>query len=262
MKKLTKIFSALTVIGMLSAATAHATPSTTYWTPATSDVQPYGVWHLGVDNYFTLFRDADADFSKDGGDFPTDVGITVGVLPYEKIQLEVGLDLLEPSDFGEDGKDVPWYFNFKFGTPEGSLFAGSPALNVGLFNIGFEQESDTCGLGCATNYNIAHVMVGKSFGAVGRLHAGGYIGNDKLLINDDGDKENTGFMIGWDRWLVKDKFMLAADYASGENALGGGGFGLYWFFAPNASLLVGPVWYNQDSFNGPMKWTTQLDVNF
>ena len=42
---------------LLSAADlAHATPSTTYFTPATSDIQAFKVWHIGVDNYFRLYR--------------------------------------------------------------------------------------------------------------------------------------------------------------------------------------------------------------
>ncbi|MGD0595886.1 MAG: hypothetical protein ABSA64_05210, partial [Sedimentisphaerales bacterium] len=33
---------------------AYATPSTTYWTPCVMDVQPYGVWHITYDSYFTV----------------------------------------------------------------------------------------------------------------------------------------------------------------------------------------------------------------
>jgi len=68
--------------------------------------------------------------------------------------------------------------------------------------------------------------------------------------------------VAYDRYLLPGKLMLAADYASGENAIGGGGVGLYWFFTPNTSLLVGPVWFNDEVINGKMKWTTQLDINF
>ena len=32
---------------------AQATPSSTFWTPMTPDIQPYGVLHIGVDNYFS-----------------------------------------------------------------------------------------------------------------------------------------------------------------------------------------------------------------
>ncbi|MBI3599193.1 MAG: hypothetical protein HY097_00930 [Nitrospinae bacterium] len=241
-----------------------ATPSTTYWTPATTDVQPYGVWHLGIDNYFTV--------AKTGADkygFPTDVGLTVGVLPFEKINLEVGVDWLEPSN-------DPAYFNAKFAVPENALSEWSPALNVGIFNVGTDG-SDTDGDG-RTDQNIVHFLIGKSLGEIGRIHLGYYIGNDKVLLNRDGKAENTGFMIGYDRWIIPDKFMFAADYASGKNAIGAGGFGLYWFFSKNASLLVGPVWFNDAKVAAPLplyvdpkaatsegaSWvfTTQLDINF
>jgi len=249
MKGLTKIMSTLFFVGILGVATAHATPSTTYWTTAVIDVQPYKVWHLGIDNYFTVLKDA-----PDAGAFPTDLGLTVGVLPYEKIQLEVGVDLLETMIDSSTGDDNPLFFNFKFGTPEGSLFPGSPGIAAGMWNIGTESD--------VTNYNIFHAMVGKTIPQIGRIHIGAYSGNKDLLKSSTGEEEATGFMIGWDRWLVKDKFMLAADYASGDNAIGGGGFGLYWFFAPNASMLMGPVFFNDDGVNGEWKWTTQLDVNF
>ena len=258
MKGLTKIMSTLFFVGILGVATAHATPSTTYWTTAVIDVQPYKVWHLGIDNYFTVLKD-----DPDAGAFPTDVGLTVGVLPYEKIQLEVGVDLLDPMIDSSTGDDNPLFFNFKFGTPEGSLFPGSPGIAAGMWNIGTESD--------VTNYNIFHAMIGKTIPQIGRIHVGAYSGNKDLLKSSGDDKtvgtaddeeEATGFMIGWDRWLVKDKFMLAADYASGDNAVGGGGFGLYWFFAPNASVLMGPVFFNDDGVMGEWKWTTQLDVNF
>src|SRR5438105_4405660 len=104
------VFVSLTLV-VLSAGAAGATPSTTFWTPMTLDIQPYGVFHLGVDNYFTVFRKA-----KNGaGSFPTDTGLTVGVLPFDKFQMEVGVDLLEASD-------NPVYLNLKMGSPEGKLF--------------------------------------------------------------------------------------------------------------------------------------------
>lgn len=221
-----------------------ATPSTTYWTPATTAIQPFKVWHLGIDNYFTL-RDPNKADVTGPADFPTDVGLTVGVFPWNALQAEVGVDYLSP--FSD-----PWSFNAKIGTPEGEILPVS--LNVGVFNVGTQKD--------VTDFNIVHVMAGKSLGSPANIYVGAYSGNKKLLINDQGDKENTGFMVGFDYWLVKDKFQFAADYASGENALGGGGFGLYWYFASNASVLTGPVWFNQDSVNGDWKWTTQLDVNF
>jgi hypothetical protein len=252
LRRMSRVALAAVLLCAVSAGTAMATPSTTYWTPMTPDIQPFGVFHITYDSYFTVFRKAD-----DGaGDFPTDVGLTVGVLPFEKLQMEVGVDLLEPTD-------DPLFFNAKIGSPEGVLFKGSPALQLGIFNVGMKSD--------VTNQNIVHLVIGKTIPHVGRLSAGPYIGNDKVLRSSQGDKENTGVMVAFDRGFMptKDKLgneysklVLAADYASGKNALGGGGVGLYYYFTKNISLLTGPVWFNDEGINGKWKWTAQLDINF
>lgn len=267
MKKLTKILSALSFVGLFSAATVYATPSTTYWTPATTDVQPYGVWHITYDTYFTIARNA-----AESGAFPIDVGLTVGVLPYQKINLEVGFDWLEDTNLLIN--DDHLFLNAKLGSPEGALFSGSPAINLGIFNVGTDTDKND-GDG-RTDYNIAHVLVGKALPVIGRLYVGYYIGNKKALNEvvggtlDTDAGENDGFMIGYDRGFLpaKDadgeynKWVFAADYATGENALGGGGFGIYHYFTRNIDLLTGPVWFNEKDINGVWKWTLQLDINF
>jgi hypothetical protein len=141
---------------------AYATPSTTYWTTCTSDVQPYGKWHITYDSYFTVGKK-----DKKQGDFPTDVGLTVGVLPYEKLNMEIGFDMLQPTD-------DPLFFNAKLGTPEGSLFEGSPAMSFGVFNVGTKKD--------VTDFDIWHFVVGKTLPQnLGRLHGGAYIGSTKKL---------------------------------------------------------------------------------
>lgn len=230
----------------------QATPSTTYWTPATTDIQPYGVLHIGVDNYFTVFR----KLGNGGGALATDVGLTMGVLPFEKLQLEIGVDLVEPSDY-------PLFFNAKLGTPEHSLFKESPALNIGIFNVGTQSK--------VTDYNIVYGLIGKTIPYLGRVHAGAYYGNSSTLVDGNGKKDNAGVMIGWDRPLLSakdkdgkvlyDRLILAADYASGKNAIGGGGVGLYYYFTKDISLLTGPVFFNDEKLNGNWKWTIQLDIN-
>jgi len=39
---------------------------------------------------------------------------------------------LEPSDY-------PFFFNAKIGTPEGALASWSPAVNVGIFDVGTQK---------------------------------------------------------------------------------------------------------------------------
>src|SRR5689334_21396857 len=243
--------------GLLLAATsgaagvARATPSSTYWTPMTPDLQPHGVLHVGVDNYFKVSRKANTG----GGAFPTDAGLTVGLLPFTRFQLEVGVDLFEPSD-------DPVFFNAKAGSPEGALWKGSPALQLGIFNAGTRRN--------ITDQDIVYIAVGKSLGGIGRLSVGPYVGNGAVLRNEAGEKANTGFMLAFDRGFAPsrdaelvafNRLVLAADYASGENALGGGGAGLYYYIHPDVSLLFGPVWFNEEAINGNWKWTIQLDIN-
>ena len=84
-----------------------------------------------------------------------------------------------------------------------------------------------------------------------------------------GGRQNVGFMAGYDYgfWPTKtsegeyNRLVLAGDFASGRNPIGGGGAGLYYYFSKNVSLLGGPVWYNDRGLNGDWKWTTQLDMN-
>jgi len=269
---------------LIETSVALATPSTEFWTPAIMDVQPYGVWHLGIDNYFTIggSRITNDKGQPETGNFPTDVGLTVGVLPFEKINLEVGADLLEPMstlicagavDNGSPIGTCPsvangMLFNFKFGIPEGALFAGSPGINYGMFNIGTVPQ--------ITNMNINDLIIGKTMPVLGRIHVGGYYGNSNSALlhrNGDlaGDKQNSGVMVGFDRgfWSVKDKegneyskFTALADYASGQNYIGGWGVGLGINFTKDIDILTGPVFFNDKTINGKWKWSTQLDINF
>jgi len=89
-------------------------------------------------------------------------------------------------------------------------------------------------------------------------------------VNRAGESENTGFMVAGDRGFrpVRDpaggdynRFVIAADYASGKNAIGATGVGLYFYFTKDIALLTGPVWFNEGSLNGKWKCTVQLDIN-
>jgi len=250
--KSVKMLAAAAAIVALACGSAMATPSTTYWTPMTLDIQSYKVTHLGIDNYFTVDKKLS---SGDQGAFPTDLGLTIGVLPFEKIQMEVGIDANYPSD-------NPYMFNAKIGAPEDVLFKYSPALQVGIFGVGTKNK--------VTNQNVLYGVIGKTIPSVGRLSVGPYIGNKDVLVNASGSKENTGFMLAFDRGFVpaKDaagneynKVVFAADYASGKNVIGAGGAGVYYFFTKDISLLTGPVFFNEKAINGAWKWTTQLDIN-
>src|SRR6266540_1750208 len=187
MKRLGLIITPIVLLSLLVEGTVFATPSTTYWTPATSDVQPFNVWHIGVDNYFRLYRTQEDIDKNQAMSLPTDVGLTVGVLPFEKLNMEVGIDGLFPGTrtspaLRSIGNSL--LFNAKLGTPEGAFFGDwFPAINVGIFNVGTKSE--------VTNMNIVDFIVGKTLGPFGRIHAGGYYGNpDAVLMREGGCKPN------------------------------------------------------------------------
>jgi hypothetical protein len=231
-----------TLIAMFCGAiNIHATPSTIIWIPSV-DLQQFKVFHLSIDNYFTVFKKG---VDHGGVAFPTDLGLTVGVLPFEKIQAEVGIDLLEPTQ-------SPWTFNAKIGIPEGAIAEWSPAIAVGGFNFGVEKN--------LTDYNIMYGIVAKTLPVIGRLSVGYYTGNKNLLIDNDGKVNNSGILLSWDKQVseISENLWLAVDYQGGKNSLGAVSFGLAWSFSKNVSVIIARDIYNN---NAPGTLTTQLDIN-
>jgi len=240
---------------LLSAGVASATSSSTVWTPMTLDIQSPGVFHLGIDNYFTVGK----RFSEGGGSFPTDLSLPeVGVAISSKVQMEFGLDYFGPAD-------DPWFGNLKIGSPEDTWFKGQPAIEIGVFDVGTKRSGPT-----RTDFDVVYLVIGKSIRGLGRISVGPYVGNHAALVSSTGKAENTGYMVAFDHAFVptKDKegnefsrLVFAADFASGKNYIGGGGFGIYYYFTKDISLLTGPVFFNDQGINGKWKLSTQLDIN-
>lgn len=233
-------------MGLLCARPAFSTPSTTYWTPCTIDIQPAGVTHLGVDNYSNIGTDDPL------GQFPTDIGSEWGAQLTPKLGAEYGFDILtSPST-------TPFFFNAKIGFRENVLSENAPALQLGFFNWGTKRS------GVDARQNIIYLVTGKTLpNNKTRLMAAYYLGNEDVPKSGSGETESNGYMVAFDHQIVPGKWVLAADYASGKNAIGGGGIGVYYYFTPNISLLTGPVWFNDEAINGPSpKLTVQLDINF
>ena len=231
--KMSTVFVVVTFLVLFLGLKAHATPSTQIWNPST-DIQPTGKFHLGIDNYYSVKDNLDHPYAS-----PTYVGLTYGFLNY----FEAGFDLAYPTQY-------PVYFNFKAGIPEKDMM---PSAAVGIFNVGTKSD--------VTNYDIVYGLVAKTFGPVGRLTVGGYTGNDKLLLDENGDKANSGVIVTWDKALT-DKVWASVDYASGDSWYGSLSFGVSYSFAPNVSVILGYVIYNNDQVNPNDQATTQLDINF
>lgn len=237
--------SALTLLSVfLLSGIANATPSTHIWIPS-QDIQPFKKVHFGLDTYIKTQ-------SHDGTTEPTvtNAGLTVGVLPFETIQMEVGIDY---RDIGGD-HTYPLYLNAKLGVPEDALFKGSPAFAVGGYDFGTKND--------ITDYNIVYGMVGKTFGSLGRFCVGYYSGNDKLLVDINGNKDNDGILAAWDRTIseISDKLWAAIDYQGAKNGYGALSFGVSWKFAPNVSVIFGYDIYNESTYKPTA--TIQLDIDF
>lgn len=243
MKSALKLAAAVALLATASAA--RATPSTTFWTPATTYTQPYLVPHLTYDTYF-----------GEGGDLPLTTGLTIGVLPFQKVQAEIGFDLMYP---GATEKGL--YLNGRLTLPEGAFGASMPGLSVGIQSVGVTSTTD---------YNILHGTVGKTLPFVGTLAVGGYYGlNEDLLLNELGEPvDQGGFMASWVSPEIKigkpglDKIYLMADLMTGDHALGAVGAGVGLYFTPAIALLTGPVFFlNPDVVGQDTMWSMQIDVD-
>jgi hypothetical protein len=260
-KTKTRQFVLLLVTGLLISGYVNATPSTSYWAPSTTYLQPFGVAHITFDTYFNM-----------NTDFSTDVGLTIGLLPLKHLQLEAGFDFLFPSPYVDDSGDkiLPILLNGKIGIPEDAFFTGQPGLAFGIFNLGFVADK--------TDYNILYAMIGKTmlpeWGPLyflGNINFGFYYGlNKNLLTSSSGEVDNFGFIASWNSPSIPipgnviDHLLLTWDIMTGENALGATGGGLYIYFTPTTSLLVGPVFFFDKTAAGVPDswiWTLQLDID-
>jgi hypothetical protein len=246
---------------LLAASAASATPSTTFWAPSTTAIQPFLTPHLTYDTYFWKGTAAGQAGSPV---YPITTGLTMGVLPWENLQLEIGFDLLLPSQ-------DPLLLNAKLGVPEDKLFPFQPSFAVGIFGVGTKKSTDPVNLG--TDYNMLYAQMQHSIPAVGGyVSVGGYYAlQDKLFQASDGSgTQRAGFMGGFMSpdininapWLQK--INITADVQTGKNAFGAAGGGVYFYFTDKIDVLTGPVYFfDPGSQPGGRQWfwTVQLDID-
>ena len=106
-------------------------PSTQIWIPST-DIQAYKTLHLGIDDYIRTKKNPDGTYSP----ITYDAGLTAGVLPFEKIQMEIGIDYIRYGVSAADD-DTRYTSTRSWRTPEDSMFKWSPALAIGIYNVGY-----------------------------------------------------------------------------------------------------------------------------
>lgn len=228
-------------------ATANATPSTVFWTPATNYVQPYLVPHVTYDTYFA-----------EAGAYPVITGLQMGVLPFEKLQAEVGFDIAYPGR----GSAV-LQLNGKLGVPEGAYTSWQPGISGGIMCAGVKKHVST--------YDLLHAEIGKTVPHLGVVTVGAYYGIDDVLFADEaGSVHRVGLIASYvtPDWNVKvpalTKVNAFADVQTGDNAFGAIGAGIGLYFTPAVDLLAGPVFFLNDKVQpggARWMWSMQLDVD-
>ena len=259
----------------LTATIASATPSTQIWIPST-DIQPYKTVHLNIDSYIRTKKEPDANVGyfgiSPGQALPPMylIGPTVGILPFEKVQMEVGFDLMWGGANNPAGLDkYPLYGHFKIGMPEDNTWI--PAVAVGMYNIGTKSGEVNNGVytKAGTDADIYYGLVAKTLPVVGRFSVGYYGLNKKASVAGVYDRNGTkgddnGLLASWDRTMseISDKLWVAIDYQGGKNAYGATNFGVSWAFAKNVSVILGYDVYNNKNVAGQNTATIQVDINF
>lgn len=265
--KLTRIMATASAIVALACGSAMALPTGQIWIPST-DAKGFKDVTVNVINIARFSSAADA------GPNAVDVGVVAGVLPFEAVKMEIGLDYL--SYGGKTGftySDAhPFSFNAKVATAEDLGFKGMPAIAVGAYNLGTYDKPE---LALSTRQNLVYGLAAKTIPVLGRISAGGYFGAERALYttgNPIGTNMNSGVLVSWDRSIteVSDKLWAAVDYMSGNNSNGQLGIGASWAFSKQITVLGGIQIFNpfynpsggETLPGGKPAFTTQLFINF
>jgi hypothetical protein len=237
---------------LVAAGSAQATPTTTVWAPSTTAIQPYLTPHLTYDTYFWNKGSAGSTSSPI---YPVTTGLTMGVLPFEDVQLELGFDLLLPAS-------DPLLLNAKLGIPEDKLLSWAPSFAIGVMGVGTAS---------ATRYDMLYGQLQHSLPFGGYISAGGYYAlNDTNFHSSTGEVNRAGFLGGVGSpdinvnlpWLQK--ITLGADVQTGNNAFGAAGAAMSFYFTDKISVLTGPIYFfDRDTQPGSSRvmWTMQLDID-
>lgn len=245
MRSRLQITALLVVIWSTANTCAFAGPSTTFWTPCSIAIQPPGTGEFSLETFSEFAT------SKPNSQLPSTFGFEFGSKVNSKLNAEYGVDLLTAPSRS------PLLFNGKIGYLENVLSKNAPALQLGYWGFGTGSGNPT------SQVRILQLTTGKTLpGGRLQLMASAYTGNASGLRSSTGEVDNSGFMFAFAYTFQPSKWTLVGDYASGKNAIGGGGIGAYYYFSDFANVLFGPVWFNDKNLNGSTKLLMQISIGF
>lgn len=239
----------MTFVVVVFNGVSYGTGSTHVWAPST-DVQPYKKWHITSDYYIPTENNSDGSRA----DTITNFGLTVGILPFEKLNAEIGFD--HKSGYG-GLDDYPFYFNAKLGIPEDAFGGYFPALAIGIYDVGTKENK--------TGNNIVYGKAAKTISigdfSLGRFSLGYFRGDEDLLVHGT-KKDNDGLLACWERTMteISDKLWIAVDYQGSRSSYGSLNPGLAWKFSDNVSAIFGYNIYNDRDLANT--YTVQIDIDF
>jgi len=247
------LYSLGITLGLFFCATesAYPTASTHIWAPST-DVQSYGTGHVTADVYIPTEKNADGSRAR----VITNTGLTFGILPLKKLNLEAGFDY--KTGYGDLDYNYPIYFNAKLGMPEDAYGPYFPALAVGIYDIGTKAGK--------TDYDLIYCKAAKTLKigdfSLGRFSVGYFWGSGKLLLDEDSNRDNHGMLLAWERTMVEisDKLWICAEYQGTRSSYGCFNLGASWQFTKDISALAGYQFYNNKNLADTA--TIQVDINF
>jgi len=248
-KKAVLITAALTIY-ILMPEKAYPTASTHIWAPST-DTQDYGTGHVTADIYVPVEKNRDGSRART----ITDEGLEFGILPFKKLRAEAGFDF--KTGYG-DLDSWPMYFNSKLAIPEDSYGPYFPAVAIGVYDMGTRNAK--------TNYNVCYAKAAKTIRLkdinLGRFSIGYFWGNNDLLLDKDGARDNEGIFWAWERTMteISDKLWLCTEYQGTESVYGAFNLGLSLQFTKDISAIAGYQFYNNKNFADT--FTIQVDINY
>lgn len=239
----------LFLLFFFSLSSLIATPSALFWTFVTTDiVDPC----LGVFEVSNLFKPINDRFPTiPDAMVPTDIGFNIGLPWCGPLKAEAGVDYFA-------GARDPLFFNAKVGVDQNKLFPNAPAVSFGILYVGTTRTTD---------FNVWDLNFGKSLPCPigGTVFVGGYLGNPSI------GKDRGGFWAGYDHPFYKKKdckgkdfyrWRFTADFATGDNLIGGGGVGVIYALNSYSYFQAGPTWFVSNRIYGSWKVALYFTVAF
>lgn len=234
---------------ILCAGTAAAAPSRIFTVPNANALE-YGAMRADMESKNTLMKS-----NAEGGWNQINYGFTFGLIPYtasKSYGIEIGLDYRDFNGSIPAATGSPLFYNLKFALREGGLISDNlPGIAAGIFDFG--------GKAGISDANIMYLIAAKTFPGAWRMGLGLYSGNSAVLVDETGQKANSGMLFSLD-WQLNKRWWVAADYMSGHNRYAAMNVGVGYSPNPGMEITASESIYNNPNIKPAL--SVQLIIGF